>query len=297
MSSDSESGAEDTYNVECILRAKGEGKGRMYLVKWEGFDSAADNTWEPAKNLHAELIKEFEAADHVDSDYSDPNDDEYEEEPAPRSAPKSKVAPAPAKPKVTPAPATKAVSKTKAATAPSDAPPAKKSKTAAAAEAKAAAAEVKAVTGKLAVLDRAQLQQVVGTLLSSGAVSASAVEAVMPAPDMEPLFKEGQRLANAIRRALPNSRWGSCTDHYGYKRCASANNACKKFICDHAKSFKAAKQWPASRDYAEGMLDIANGMVHFNCPDDNKARDAAIGALTALHEEAVSKCPKPLNAD
>ena len=28
---------------------------------------------------------------------------------------------------------------------------------------------------------------------------------------MEVYVKEGTRLANAIRRALPNSRWGSCT--------------------------------------------------------------------------------------
>ena len=48
---------------------------------------------------------------------------------------------------------------------------------------------------------------------------------------------------------------------YGYKRCASANNACKKFITDHAKTFRTAKQWAAARDYAAVMLPVARDMV------------------------------------
>ena len=40
-----------------------------------------------------------------------------------------------------------------------------------------------------------------------------------------------EAVVKAIARALPNSRWGSCTDNYGYKRCASAcNTAKRKFL-------------------------------------------------------------------
>ena len=158
-----------------------------------------------------------------------------------------------------------------------------------AAAAKAAAAEAKTVIAKLGVLDRAQVTAILKTLVESGKVAPADIDSLMPAPDMGVYVKEGQRLANAISRALPNSRWGSSTDHYGYKRCASANNACKKYIVDHAKVFKTAKQWASALEYANAMLPVARDMVHFDLPDDCKARDAAISTLTALKAEAEGK--------
>jgi len=158
-----------------------------------------------------------------------------------------------------------------------------------AAAAKAAAAEAKTVIAKLGVLDRAQVTAILKTLVESGKVAPADIDSLMPAPDMGVYVKEGQKLANAISRALPNSRWGSCTDHYGYKRCASANNACKKYIVDHAKVFKTAKQWASALEYANAMLPVARDMVHFDLPGDCKARDAAISTLTALKAEAEGK--------
>ena len=158
-----------------------------------------------------------------------------------------------------------------------------------AAAAKAAAAEAKTVLAKLGVLDRAQVTAILKALVESGKVAPADIDSLMPAPDMGVYVKEGQRLANAISRALPNSRWGSSTDHYGYKRCASANNACKKYIVDHAKVFKTAKQWASALEYANAMLPVARDMVHFDLPDDCKARDAAISTLTALKAEAEGK--------
>ena len=158
-----------------------------------------------------------------------------------------------------------------------------------AAAAKAAAAEAKTVIAKLGVLDRAQVTAILKALVESGKVAPADIDGLMPAPDMGVYVKEGQRLANAISRALPNSRWGSCTDHYGYKRCASAANACKKYIVDHAKVFKSAKQWPAALEYATAMLPVARDMVDFDLPEDCKARDAAISTLTALKAEAEVK--------
>ena len=158
-----------------------------------------------------------------------------------------------------------------------------------AAAVKAAAAEAKTVLAKLGVLDRAQVTAILKALVESGKVAPADIDSLMPAPDMGVYVKEGQRLANAISRALPNSRWGSCTDHYGYTRCASANNACKKYIVDHAKVFKTAKQWASALEYANAMLPVARDMVHFDLPGDCKARDAAISTLTALKAEAEGK--------
>eukprot|EP00088_Acartia_fossae_P030819 TRINITY_DN3180_c0_g1_i7.p1 TRINITY_DN3180_c0_g1~~TRINITY_DN3180_c0_g1_i7.p1 ORF type:complete len:812 (-),score=220.56 TRINITY_DN3180_c0_g1_i7:1110-3545(-) len=53
---------EEEYEVEKILDKKGTGRKVLYLVKWKGYDSEEDNTWEPLKNLAESkaLIKDFE---------------------------------------------------------------------------------------------------------------------------------------------------------------------------------------------------------------------------------------------
>jgi len=40
-----------SYVVEAVLDSKQVGRKVLYLVKWEGFDDVADNTWEPEKHL------------------------------------------------------------------------------------------------------------------------------------------------------------------------------------------------------------------------------------------------------
>ena len=52
---------EEEYEVEEILDSRRKGRSRKleYLVKWKGW-SAAHNSWEPKKNVHApELVKKF----------------------------------------------------------------------------------------------------------------------------------------------------------------------------------------------------------------------------------------------
>ena len=62
-----------------------------------------------------------------------------------------------------------------------------------------------------------------------------------------------------------------------------------RYIVDNAKVFKAAKQWQAAREYCIQMLPVARHMVDFDVPNDRKAKDATIDALTALKAEAESK--------
>ena len=53
--------SEPEYTVEKIIRQKGSGAKKMYLVKWLGYEDEAENTWEPASNLHPKLVEEYEA--------------------------------------------------------------------------------------------------------------------------------------------------------------------------------------------------------------------------------------------
>ena len=53
---------EPEYVVEKIIKSRVRGKRKKeYYVKWVGYDDElADNTWEPADNLHPELVADFE---------------------------------------------------------------------------------------------------------------------------------------------------------------------------------------------------------------------------------------------
>lgn len=166
-------------------------------------------------------------------------------------------------------------------------PPAKKPKTAG-----GLYGEIQACVGKLQLLQKQQLVDVVRKLLGDGNLMPDVLEPIIPKPDLKPLFDEGDRLSRAIFKALPNSRYGSSTDHYGFKRCASANAACKRHIVEHAKEFKTAKQWDVLRDYCVGMLPVAEAMVEFDQPNDNKNRTLCIDTLKKFKAEADAKLPK-----
>ena len=48
--------------VEAIWQSRRRGSKTEYFVKWFGYDES-ENTWEPAANLHEELVADFDAAD------------------------------------------------------------------------------------------------------------------------------------------------------------------------------------------------------------------------------------------
>ena len=51
---------EEMYLVEEILKERGKGRRKQYLVKWEGY---SDPTWEPALNLkHTDALQEWKHA-------------------------------------------------------------------------------------------------------------------------------------------------------------------------------------------------------------------------------------------
>jgi len=57
--SESESEGEGEHRVEGLLREMRQGKHRWLMVKWQGMPHEK-NTWEPTRNLHEELVKDFD---------------------------------------------------------------------------------------------------------------------------------------------------------------------------------------------------------------------------------------------
>ena len=144
----------------------------------------------------------------------------------------------------------------------------------------------RALESRLAPLDKAQLVDVV---LKLAAKDRAAVEALLPSQgDVAPVVADLDRKVKAIAKALPNSRFGSNADAYGYKRAASANAEAKKAFMDAIATYKKAKAWATAAAFAERALPVARNMVHFDSADHNKARTAVEDALVKLLAEAKS---------
>eukprot|EP00043_Microstomoeca_roanoka_P013278 m.130069 g.130069 ORF g.130069 m.130069 type:complete len:1089 (+) comp15712_c0_seq3:239-3505(+) len=62
----SEGEVEQVYEIERLLKVKLKGKGRVFLVRWKGFDSS-DDSWEPEANLPATLVEEFDNKENLPS--------------------------------------------------------------------------------------------------------------------------------------------------------------------------------------------------------------------------------------
>ena len=126
-------------------------------------------------------------------------------------------------------------------------------------------------------------------MLNSGEIKESSINKHIPKPDMNSHFNKARALTNKIRRALPYSRFGSNTDDFGFKRAKSANNAAKKYILDNANVFKKSKQWTAVKEYATGMIPIAESMVEFDNDKNNAARNKVKETLVKMQKDANKK--------
>ena len=143
----------------------------------------------------------------------------------------------------------------------------------------------RALETRVAPLDKAQLVDIV---LKLAARDRAAVEAVLPSQgDTSAVLADLAYKVKAIRKALPNSRWGSTTDAYGYKRAASANKAAEKAFKDAVATYRKAKHWPTAAAFADRALPIARDMVRFDCPQHNGTRYAVMCALTKLKQDAA----------
>ena len=100
---------DEQYEVEIIM-GKRKRRGRTeYLVKWKGWDSPEDNSWEPLKNLECQdLIGEFEARagakDLITEEYEEIVDVSSRESPAPGQKKKEKKKTVEVKKRKTPTP-------------------------------------------------------------------------------------------------------------------------------------------------------------------------------------------------
>ena len=150
----------------------------------------------------------------------------------------------------------------------------------------------KMLASRLDVLEKKQLVDVLIGCVADGALTAEQILAKLPSADLQPKIDECRRLVNAVGRHLPNSRFGSATDNYGYKRCASANGAAARAFKTTAAEYKRSGQWAVAAEFCERALPIARDMIEWDDESNNSARNSVLDVLAKLQAEAAAKRPQ-----
>ncbi len=108
------------------------------------------------------------------------------------------------------------------------------------------------------------------------------------------IYSTPEKAGKAIGRALPNSRFGSATDSYGFKRCKSATSNFKKVLTEQVNSVASAPVAELA-SYLQGALAIVENTVEFNDPANNAWRCLCFKKLHALVDKTLKS--KSLESD
>eukprot|EP00751_Fragilariopsis_kerguelensis_P001359 CAMPEP_0170824782 /NCGR_PEP_ID=MMETSP0733-20121128/45523_1 /TAXON_ID=186038 /ORGANISM="Fragilariopsis kerguelensis, Strain L26-C5" /LENGTH=219 /DNA_ID=CAMNT_0011188125 /DNA_START=49 /DNA_END=711 /DNA_ORIENTATION=- len=121
---------------------------------------------------------------------------------------------------------------------------------------------------KLLAIPHPQLCAVLATFLGDDADLQARFIASLPAVDVTILTVKLEKASYAISKALPNSRYGSSCDHYGYKRAASAVTAFKKLWNEHVVSLVNGDKDAFVRYSSDAVLLLTEA-VDFDDGKDN----------------------------
>ena len=292
--------SDDEFIVEAILDARN--KDTEFLIKWQGFADAKDQTWEPldsisdtdayqtwissrpattpavsAKALTSTRAVE-EEEDYEDADdLKDDSDDDYQPAaPAESNATLAMSTPAASSLGKRNFPASCGVSMSTAKK-----PKAKKG---------TGCASKPVDVGKiLMALSHKQLADSVASFLRQDPELQQRFMAALPVADVSDHVQKLDKASRAISRALPNSRFGSSSDHYGYKRCSSSVTAFKQLWNEQVGTLADGDK-TAFAEYSSRAIEILKDSVSFDQDKDNKYKSLCTNKLkTALTKTLKAK--------
>jgi hypothetical protein len=153
---------------------------------------------------------------------------------------------------------------------------------------------LKALEKQLKALPRDQLCAAVVAFLAEDPELVESFVASLPAPDISSFLVSLSTASRAISRALPNSRWGSNSDHYGYKRCSSAVTAFKKLWNEQVVTLVDGDK-SAFAEYCRQAAEVLDYSVDFDCEKDNKYKSLCSKKMATALTKALKA--KDLSAD
>jgi len=118
----------------------------------------------------------------------------------------------------------------------------------------------------LNALTAAQLADMLVDALQFGALTEGGLLGSISVPDLRAVGKELGTVNCAITRWMPNSRWGSSTDTYAYRRASSAVAAFKRLLSSHAKAVEASGHWPSVFRFCDLVFKELNITITWDSP-------------------------------
>ena len=148
------------------------------------------------------------------------------------------------------------------------------------------AAKPVAIEKKLLAMPHGQLCATLAAFLGEDPALQEQFMASLPAVDISSFTVKLDQASRAISKALPNTRWGSSTDHFGYKRCCSAVTAFKKLWNEHVAILVNGDK-DALVNYSTEAVETLDSSVSFNSDSDNKYKQLCGRKLAAALKKTL----------
>eukprot|EP01043_Picozoa_sp_COSAG02_P038407 COSAG02_NODE_2958_length_7663_cov_9.892782_3_plen_356_part_00 len=136
----------------------------------------------------------------------------------------------------------------------------------------------------LTALTPEQLVGLIGDLVRTGILKASAVQSCAPAPDVGAVLEKCHNLVKDIEKAFP--RGGNNGDSFCWRRCQVPVKAAKAEIMSSINNYRQCGQWEAALAFAEGATTIVEAFPSF---DQSKADSQVAAAVAKLKAQAMVK--------
>jgi len=142
-------------------------------------------------------------------------------------------------------------------------------------------------------LSQGQLADVLLGVVATGALTEADLLAALPPPDLSAVKERLAAANHLIRRAMPNSRWGSSTDEYAYRRCAAAVTAFKKLLAAETKAVEAAGHPRSVFVFCKVSADAIRATITW----DNEAHNKWQAAAEKTRDRLALKTAKAMAKD
>lgn len=136
-------------------------------------------------------------------------------------------------------------------------------------------------------LSREQLTDLLLGVTADGSFPDVVLMERPPAPDMKPVKEALTKANDAIRKSLPNSRYGSGRDAFYYRHCATHVVGFKKLITDGAKTLETAGDWPTVLRCCVLAWSIVEESIVWDDPGHNAWRNVVEKNLMRLALKAA----------
>lgn len=141
----------------------------------------------------------------------------------------------------------------------------------------------------LKALSASQLVDIVAEMVRKHPELKEDLSDIIPPPDLKPLEDRLHYLQRNVFKSMPNSRWGSKTDSFCYRRVATHLEAFKKECLNQGRQLIESEQWAFVIEYVIMTLSYVEGLPTWDNSTHNKSKLQCFKGLSSQLLNALKK--------